>query len=461
MLWSKIFLKKGKVYVKTLLERAKGSLLDVSIDQDVPIDTITLLSPYTQQIGYLEFRRNYWEGIRKYSQVNPGPLPLLRTLTISSYEPDDGSQPTITTPPQSPLFTNAVNVEEFTFNSRRFQFLNHFIFPNLTTFTLWTGEITRPRASDLFNFLKASPMLRTVRISTNDGIALGDIPWEMVVALPNVETFQLMGETKNIYDVAVHISCPSARNVSFTYQIPDIDMLPGREIFSTSIPWSTIIRQYTRDLPVEEVALEVRPLYDPCSLTFRSSDASTISLGFELIPVSDDMDELDIDYEEADRDIFSQGFQVIRTHPLLPNVKRLHIRRGYPGFYILEMQPFVTEIERTFGHVGSLDELIINGCDLEPYLAAFENLDDSGKLVVFPPIKELTILHPWMEVTEEDCMDAIVGIAKSQHTRGKPFERVTVRANKIPVTMAERLRQWARVADCYVEDMPDVGDWEL
>ena len=441
--------------MKTLLERAKGSSLDVSIDPDVPVDTITLLSPHVQRVWRLDFERDYWKGIRKFSELNPGPLPLLRTLELSSYEPIDHIQPVMTTPPQSPLFTNAVNVKEFAFNSRRFQFLNHFIYPTLTTFTLWTAEVPRSRASDLFSFLGASPMLRTVEICTNTGIALDDIRQDMVVALPNVETFQLLGNSKNIYDVAAHISCPSARDVSLIYQILDLDMLPGRELLPTSVPWDTIIHQYTRGISVEEVALELRPLYDHCSLTFRSTDTSAIRLGFELVPVSDEGNEPEIDFAEIDSEFYSQGFRVIQSHPLLPNAKRLHIRSGYPGFYVLEMEPFATEIGKVFGRLRSLDELTIGGRDMRPYHAAFDSLDDSGKLVAFPPIKHLTILRPWAEGAEEECADAIVGMVKSQHTRGQPFERVTIRADNLPVTMAERLRRWANVVDCFVEGLPE------
>jgi hypothetical protein len=67
---------------------------------------------------------------------------------------------------------------------------------------------------------------------------------------------------------------------------------------------------------------------------------------------------------------------------------------------------------------------------------------------VFPTVKELMISNPRM-ADEQECMDAIVELAKSQHELEKPFKRVTVRASGIPATMTERLRQWVGAADRY------------
>ena len=97
-LWSQMFLKKGWGYTKTLLKRARGSLLEISIDQDVPSSTIALLFPRSQQIGCLKFQRNYLMGIGKFSGVNPGPLPCLRTLKISWHGTNDDDQPFTATP---------------------------------------------------------------------------------------------------------------------------------------------------------------------------------------------------------------------------------------------------------------------------------------------------------------------------------------------------------------------------
>ena len=383
-LWSQMFLKKGWGYTKTLLKRARGSLLEISIDQDVPSSTIALLFPHSQQIGCLEFQRNYLMGIGKFSGVNPGPLPCLRTLKISWHGTDDDDQPFTATPPSSPFFSNAANVEEFIFDSTRFQLLNHFVFPNLTTFKLRTRGVARSRVPDLFDFLKASPMLRKVEIYVSIGIMLADIPREMVVILPNVETFSLTSSDENAYDVAVHISCPRARDVSLISEVIDLHIpSTGWEIFPTSVLWNTIIHHYTRS-PAEEATLEMRPLCDPFSLTFQSSDASTVRFAFELILLSDNEDELDIGYGEIFSEAFSQGLGIIQTHPLLRNVKRFHIICRDSGSINFQTLLTATGIEGVFGSVGPLDTLTLSGCDLHPYLAGFGKVDVSEKQIAFP-----------------------------------------------------------------------------
>jgi hypothetical protein len=101
----------------------------------------------------------------------------------------------------------------------------------------------------------------------------------------------------------------------------------------------------------------------------------------------------------------------------------------------------MTDVGRLFKSVGTLEELTIYGCDLRSYLTP---------LVVYPPIKELTISHPWRP-SQEECMVAIVELAKSQHALGVPFKRVTVCMENLPTVMAKRLEPWVGAADCYEE----------
>ena len=96
-----------------------------------------------------------------FSEVNSGPLPSLCTLGINvilDLRSDD--KPDTTTLPLLPLFGGAVNLERFVFRSQDLLLLNHFVFPNLTTFKFWTepGWYTF-QALDLLDFLEASPML--------------------------------------------------------------------------------------------------------------------------------------------------------------------------------------------------------------------------------------------------------------------------------------------------------------
>ena len=113
----------GEAYTKTLLERAKGSPLDIIIDRrDAPLETITVIHPHAQQIRHLEFAENPWADIIKFSEANSEPLPLLRTLKITPM----GSYglPSQPNPPSVPFFGNAVNLENFAFHSMMSQSLN-------------------------------------------------------------------------------------------------------------------------------------------------------------------------------------------------------------------------------------------------------------------------------------------------------------------------------------------------
>ena len=76
-------------------------------------------------------------------------------------------------------------------------------------------------------------------------------------------------------------------------------------------------------------------------------------------------------------------------------------------------------------------------------------LPESGSVGrVFPPAKELTIQEK-RTFRDERGVDAIVGLAESQHKLEKPFERVKIRAMGIPVVLVERLKRWAGAVDCY------------
>ena len=440
--------------MKTVLERANGSALDLFIDKDFPTTSVALLSPHVQKIKHLEFNLTHWEDISKFSEVDSGPLPLLRTLKIiPSPMAEDDNQPVTISPPSPPLFSNAINLEEFTLSSFPFQLLNHFVFPRLTTFHLRTSAATGSRASVLFDFLKASPALRTVDIDTIDSIVPEDIPQQMLVVLPNVEVFSLAFGSKDVYNVAAHISCPRAKNTLLMHGISDVDLLPRQEIFPTSVLLNTIIHQYTRN-PVEEVTLIINPAFDACSLTFQSSDTSTIRLVFQVFEVGDCEDELwvEMSFDEISCEAFSQGLDAIRIHPQLSHVKRL--RFGYTVYTMNSYRTIrmTTDLGVLFGSMGPLDKLIIEDSCLYPHLGGYGDVSGLKKQIVFPPIKELVILHIAMDVGEA-CASGIVELAKSQHAKGMPFECVTVRVRGLPAMLAEGLRPWVRTVDCREEGL--------
>ncbi|KAF9777504.1 hypothetical protein BJ322DRAFT_427364 [Thelephora terrestris] len=455
-LWSKLFLHKGNVYVETLLRRVKGSPLDVIVDRKIPTDTtITLLSPRIRQIKYLELRQSSWEAITKLSEMGLG-QPFLRTLKIAVVERRNGFRRPVTPPPH-PFFSDAANLEQFFLDSWSYKRLEYFVFPRLTTLTLSMHCTYDCNAPDLFDFLKASPMLRTVEIRIQGGNNLQEHSREPIVVLPNVEVFSLhMFHGWGVYYIAARISCPYSKHTSLTYQIPDYELLPGIEIFPTSVTSNVIVRQYTRS-PVEEVTLRVEPIIDlamgptfgplvGCSLTFRCSDTGIIKLGFQ-VPGIDLPQTL---LEEIGCEAFLQASTTIRAHPLLCQVKHLHIEYKAITLQSRQLLSMAQEVGSLFKSLGPLDGLTIDGCDLHVvFFASHLELGELEQTIVFPSIKELAISRLPTGPDAEACMEAIVDLAESQHAKGIPFERVKIHATAFPAEIVEVLRRWVGAVDCY------------
>jgi hypothetical protein len=450
-LWYQLYLSKGEVYVKTLLERAKGSVLDITVGGVDPACAVALLLPHAQQIRFLDFACDDWiDIIQRFSGVNSGPLPLLTTLKITAVddvtleEPDDMTSPS----PSLSLFSHAVNLNEFFLHSDGSLSLRHFRFPNLTTFELSAVPGEDFRASQLLDFLEASPMLRTVDMNIITDIVLEGVPRERVVVLPNVETFRLvMSKSGPGYEIAAHISCPSARHASFMYETHTNGTI-FRGIFPSSISWNAIVRQYAGS-SVEGVTLEMRIGSDyaiTCSLAFRSSDATTTRLDFKVAA----SDGYDSDFPGLYCEAFSQASRTIRDHPLLANIKRLCFNHSYYSFDYTRRRRIANEVGQLFKCVGPLEELTLNGCDLRSYLIPFLDRPepyDIEQPVAFPAVKKLTISHP-APISQGECGRTIVKLAKSQHALGVPFD-VTVRMSRLPQTIVEDLRPWVEAVDCY------------
>ena len=425
----------------------------MTICRDPPPGTITLLSPRFRQIRHLELSHSYWKDIIAYSEISSGPLPLLHTLTVTPLE--FISLDPVVTPAAPPFFGGAVNLKRFLFNSKKLNLLNHFVFPNLTTFELSVQQAWTSNASNLFDFLKASPKLQTVEMMINGSVTLGSVLQETVAVLPNVETFSLtMGLESDVYEVAARISCPCAKYTSLIHHSSDYNVTPDVDIFPARALWSIISRQYSRS-PAEEVTLDIKPdQYGSaitCSLTFQSSDTTTIELRFQVYDSGEDGEYTP--FSEMDRDLFSRACGTIQDHPSLSHVKRLRLKYETAVSHIAQAIPMSDDVGELFDSMGPLDELIIHGCDLHIFLGSFLDFPDNLEThVSFPHIKELTISHPSMEINEEECLDAIVDLAESHDELGIPFERVTVRAERLPVGMAERLGKWVAVVECYEEE---------
>lgn len=442
----RLLLRNGEAHVKPFLERTNGSLLDIAIDRQVDIDRmITLLSPYSQKIRYLTFTSNHWEDVIKFSAINSGRLPLLHTLEIMELgvQPGGGQNPI--PPPSTQILDNAANrVQEFILRSIGFKSLRCFAFPHLTVLNLSARPGPKSNASDLFNFLKASPKLERVKLRLTRVTIQGVTSQRPIVVLPNVKTFLLeVTNGPGVFHIAANISCPSSRNTSIVYNVDDFPKTSDSfELFPLPRLLFLITHRYGGS-QVEEVTLDVRPVNGAsagCFLTFRSIDTSTIRFGIAVFRSG---------RTRFSREVFLHASRVIQAHSQLRYVKRLYISYRHTNHPVLlhsdQIGPMAEEVGKLFRYMGSLDELVIEHFDLGVF---FSPPSKQVELPVFPQTKKLGILYPMMGRNQKECMDAIVELAKSQHERGMPFERVTIRTKAIPATIAERLAQYVGVADC-------------
>jgi hypothetical protein len=173
-------------------------------------------------------------------------------------------------------------------------------------------------------------------------------------------------------------------------------------------------------------------------------------LGFTISYTEADEEDLEMTFEEMDCEVFCQALRTIGDHPLLSDVKRVQIRyREYPNDF--DLRRAASEFGRLFKNVGPLDVLTIYGGGPQSYLAPFLDLPDFTGLeqpIVYPPIKELRITHPFMTWRRDECLGAIVELAKSQYMRGIPFKRIKFRTGILRVPIADRLRPWIDAVDC-------------
>ena len=451
-LWSKLLLSKGEAYVKTLLERSKGSRLAVHVGhvdrRKVPISTITLLSSHTSQIGSLIFEHHGWADIQRFIDTNPGPFPLLDSLTFNTAKDSRGDSDVIILP-SARFFNTAVNLRQFRFYSRSGWTppLSHFVFPNLAKFDFmvraWPDDFP---ALQLLDFLEASPTLQTVCMSATF-IRLDGIPQERVVVLPNVKRLQIaVADCGPGFEFTAHISCPSITSVSLAFEQDPEGIFP--EELPTPALWNAISQQYTRS-PLEEVTLELNNVVT-CMLTPRSSDATVIKLDITVHP-DDDEDKDDVHCE-----VFTEVTSSISNHPQLANVKHFSICHSYDYTASVFMPLMTTQVGRLLKSLGPLDEFTIYRCDIQPYSSYFFNI--LGGLVeesaMLSPIKKLTISHP-MCSSGEDFTAVIVGLARSRHMLGVPFEQVVIRAEGLPAGVEKALMPWVGNVDYYDEPGDD------
>ena len=441
-LWSRLRLSKGEAYMKTLLERAKGSPLTILASHMDPVDAIRLLSPCANQIIGLEFAIDHWGDIHRFSEIISGPLPFLRTLEIDT-DWEIGLLP---------IAKSTAGLKEFRLHLRSTPILGFFSFPNLTSFELSVVSAEVLCGSQLLKFLKASPMLRAVRFKIIAPISLDDIPQETVIVLHNVETFCLVArDGGSSYELATHISCPSAKHTSFTHARESEHYLDTpREKFPEA-SWKTIVRQYTTS-PIEEVTFETTSDSDyliTCSLTFQSVDSTVIKLHFEVAEDRDpDIYELETSFTAMYLFTFCGASQTIGIRSPLANIKRLHMygpRNLDDDSWIMNIGDKFRELIESLRH---LEELTICRCDMRPYPFVYWGKRGGYQgQVSYPPIKALTISYP-SNIRNGEFVEDLVELARGQHERGMPFERVTIRMYGLPAEMEKSLRPWVGTVDC-------------
>ena len=441
--------------VKTLLGRVKGSSLDITVDYyESPIDDVTLLSPFAQQIRSLKFERATSDQVEDLSVAISGPLPLLDTLKIDATGSIKGPRSLVV--PTLPLFENATNLSKFVLEIYEFPSLRHFTFPNLTTldFSTW---ITEYPVSEQLDFLEASPALRRISIRFEMVEFREDVPPGRITVLPYVETFRL--ETPSYgpsCKIETHISCPFAKHVEFTYRPEFIGDNISEDIYPPSTSLGAIVDQYTEGT-VERVVLEVTRDEDfsiDCSITFRSSDGATLKLCY--FHYTAEAEEAEETLEEKLTRSFSEAFQTIRDHPLLANVRSLCIRGG--NLVTCNPKLVAKTVGRLLGSMGPLENLTLDKCDLQPYLDAFLDtplFPEAIQPTSFPPVKELAIINPVQSFhDDEEYAMAIVKLARSQHVRGVPFERVVLRTT-VPTLVMDELAAFVNTVEWYDETVSD------
>jgi len=442
-LWSQLYLsgKTDKLLVATLLERVKGSPLDIITSYyGSPVRDVTLLSPFARQIRSLRIKSACSDEVQNLSAAISEPLILLHTLEVDAKGYLNG--PRSLAAPTTPLFKTAVNLKKFDLDIGRHPSLRCFTFPNLTTFifSTWTAHEAFS-VSELLDFLEASPTLRQIDMTINADLLHEDVPPGRVIVLPSATTFFLgIINYGPGCEIATHISCPSAVRAKFEHWLDCAGCDVPEDAYPPSVSWSAIVRQYTKGT-AERVVLKMAMdeyLTIDCSVAFRSSDRATLEFSYTHHSI-EDQDDMDTILNERLPCVFSQASRTIRNHPLLANVRRLWIRGG--GLAAGDLELATSDVGLLLGSMGPLREVILDGCDLRPYLNAFLGTPHSPnptQPASFPPVKKLVITDPVQSFhNDEVSAAAIVELARLQHSRGIPFERMTFNTGVPSLVMKE------------------------
>ena len=422
-IWSQLHLTgwTSRHLLATLLERAKQSPLDVTLDySNSQVSSVALLSPCTPQIRNLTLSHPSWDEIQSLSVAISGYLPLLHTLAIEDIEDDPDPQ-------TFPLFEGAANMKKFVLAGCSILSLPHFAFPNLTIFRIETSEEEKPfPASPLLNFLEASPLLQKVEIATSD-VSFEDVPLDRVISLPHVTDFCLAIVSDWIFDwrLATHLSCPSVELARFARQPALYDDKIPEDAFPSLLQWTAIVRQYTIGM-VEEAKLKFEVNEGlTCSVTFWSPNGASLDLIYHH-PIEIGGNGRTALATKIWSDLFSQACRTIRDHPSLTNVGTLSIKGG--GLLTGNLELTTNDVGKLLGSMGPLKRLHFDNCDLRPYLDSFLEtplFPDAIQPTSFPPIEKFRVINPIQSLCDNVAYaTAIVKLVQSQRARGVPFKDV-------------------------------------
>ena len=453
--------KTDQFLIKALLERAKGSLLDIIANYyKSPARDVTLLSPFAQQIRSLYLERISSDQVQEFSETISGPLPLLHALKIDAVKYWGG--PNSLVAPTLPLFKNAVNLGRVVLCIDEFPSLQHFNFPHLTNFKLTTYVGTFP-VSRLLNLLEASPVLRRIEIAINTRLLQEGVPPERAVVLPCVKTFCLwIVNDRPDCEVATHISCPSAKSATFEHWMECAGIQIPRDIYPPPAPWNTIVRQFTNDT-VERVVLETtidEELHIKCSIIFGSSDGTTLNLCYAHHGTEED-GEMERNLNERLPEVFAQASRAIKNYSLLANIRDLYIRGG--DLVTANLELTTKDVGQLLGSMGPLEKLTLDGCDLRPYLDPFLDVPlfpEGIQPVSFPPIKKFVIIKPVQSFRDDEVYAAaIVKLTRSQHARGVHFDLVEFQTI-VPSPVVDELAFFVGGVEYYDEMLSDGDEYQ-
>ena len=348
--------------------------------------------------------------------------------------------------PTASLFTNVINLENFTLViTDPHPSIRHFKFSNLTTLNISAYPLDDEfHVSQLLDFLEGSPAVQWVDMTFESYSFHEDVPAERVIVLPRVETFRL-GITSygTGQEIAAHISCPSARHVNFDRSLFEAGVPVPRNIYPSPDAWQAIVCQYTK-ARANQVILETTVNEHPelhCLLTFRSPNKSTLRLHYNQFAIENE-DDLDWVLDTYLPHVFSQASRVIRDYPFLSRIEYLSILGG--KLTISHLGRAAQDVGNLLESMGRLKRLTLDGCDLRPYLDPFLDtplFSDTIQSASFPPIEKLVIINPTQSLCDDEaCTTAIVRLARSQRARGIPFKHVVLPPG-IPSDVAEALKK--------------------